>query len=170
MAHKWTVSPSRGGRPAYTNIYEPLRTYLTRHPGPRPSLTFSEIESLIGKHLPREARTDRRWWRNRKSSWQASAWMSADCRVIDVDLVGGHVTFQKWLASPVRQICGEPVWDRYRIRALRRHMKLQQAGFAGLVGVVRSVVCRWGNGSRFPSDEMNARLTSIARQAKFPFD
>lgn len=170
MARKWTVSPPRGGRPAYTNIYDPLRAYLTRYPGPQPTLIFSEIESILGTRLPREARTDKRWWRNYKSSWQASAWLSADCRVIAVDLVEARVTFRKWLPSPLRQICGEPVWDRYRVRALRRHMKLQQAGLAKLVGVVRSMVCRWETGTYIPTSEMGERLTSIARQAKFPLD
>ncbi|WP_422632161.1 DUF7662 domain-containing protein [Stenomitos frigidus] len=42
------------------------------------TLTFTEIEALLGEGLPLSARSKRGWWSNRsKGSLQATAWMSA---------------------------------------------------------------------------------------------
>src|SRR5687768_4630960 len=107
-----------------------MRPYFSRQ---RFSLSFGDIESILANRLPKSARTHRGWWSNRKGSLQASAWLCADCRVIRVDFVRGEVRFQKPVLYRWRQPDGSPGWDRIEIRSLRRHMRLTQAAFAGLI-------------------------------------
>ena len=49
------------------NKYTPLMDYLQRVPQDEITLTFNEIETLIGDALPPSARTRRGWWGNRLS-------------------------------------------------------------------------------------------------------
>jgi DNA-binding XRE family transcriptional regulator len=154
----------------YTNIYEPLRSCLARHPAPILTLTFQEMESMLGMRLPRSARTDERWWSNRRGSLQATAWLCADCRVVAVDFTARQVTFYKSVVPALRRIFGSPVWDRFDIRSLRRHMHLNQAAFAELIGVSQQMVSMWETGRHAPTESTNERLTLIAQQANFDFD
>jgi DNA-binding transcriptional regulator YiaG len=168
MERKWKVlSSGEVRRTGYVDIYEPLRVHLSNHPAYTISLSFREVESILGTRLPRAARTERGWWRNRRSSTQASACRAAECRVTAVDLVGEEVTFRKPEVR-LRHVFGEPIWDRRRIRALRRHMKITQAALANLLGISHPIVSRWESGRFFPTDQLYGRLTLIAKQAKFP--
>lgn len=130
-------------------------------------LDFDEIESILGRPLPQIARTNRRWWSNHKGSWQSSAWLHAGCRVIRVDFIRGTVTFHKPADYRLRCMDGSPGWDRFRIRSLRRHMRLTQAAFAELIGVVQQRVSLWETGRFLPTDDISRRLTSLARRTKF---
>lgn len=62
---------------------------------------------------------------------------------------------------------GSPGWDRFRIRSLRRHMRLTQAAFAQLIGAVQQGVSNLETGRFLPTDGLNRRLTSLARRTKF---
>lgn len=91
------------------SIYEPLHERLRTENGPSLRLTFSEIESILGKPLPRSAYTFTAWWSTlNRPGPQAKAWMSAGYRVrvsmkhrivefyrSDVDTNGRHRT--PWL-------------------------------------------------------------------------
>ena len=52
------------------------------------SLSFDQIEQIIGDHLPKSAFTHRAWWENENtgSHVQAHAWMDAGWNVESVNL------------------------------------------------------------------------------------
>lgn len=62
------------------SVYSPLRERLA-NAGPAPvTLTFEEIERLLGRKLPPSARDDRikrQWWANTDTHAQARAWLLA---------------------------------------------------------------------------------------------
>ena len=57
------------------------------------SMTFSEIERILGDPLPASARKHRPWWANDKTHVQAEAWMDAGWEVDHVDINSEQVTF-----------------------------------------------------------------------------
>ena len=60
----------------------------------RHSMSFAEIESVIGAPLPPSARTREEWWSNSTSGHsQARAWMRASYRTSKVDLDAEKVDF-----------------------------------------------------------------------------
>lgn len=82
--------------------YQPLADYLlslesqTREI----SLSFSELEKILGSTLPKSAIDHRPWWGNQRDSKnrpQAAAWMSSGFEVEDVDQrkPGGRVLFRR---------------------------------------------------------------------------
>lgn len=74
--------------------YHPLFEYLLFSGQGRLSMSFSEIESLIGGRLPPSARKREEWWSNSQSGHsQARAWMRANYRTSNVDLKRETVTF-----------------------------------------------------------------------------
>ncbi len=60
--------------------YEPLRLHLAAQPGEELTLTFAELEVLLGTPLPDEAWL-RTWWTNTPGVPQARAWLRAGWRV-----------------------------------------------------------------------------------------
>lgn len=81
--------------------YAPLRDYLAGQPPTIDALTltFAQIEALIGGPLPVTAQT-RQFWVNRRRAWDASsqarAWHDAGWRVAAVSLAHpGTVTFAR---------------------------------------------------------------------------
>ena len=80
------------------NRYDPLRDRLREvHGASEVTLTFAEIEQLIGGSLPASAREHRAWWANEgrpdSSHVQCRAWMEAGWFVDSVDVHAGRVTF-----------------------------------------------------------------------------
>ncbi len=82
--------------------YDALAHYLLKHPGPTHSMSFGQIEVIIGSDLPDSARSRREWWGNARSQhnqhvqakngWLAAGW------VVDlggVDLMREIVTFRR---------------------------------------------------------------------------
>ena len=61
------------------------------------SMTFSEIERILGDPLPASARKYRPWWGNEKAERrsQARAWMDAGWEVDHVDINSEQVTFKR---------------------------------------------------------------------------
>ena len=57
--------------------YEPFTDYLRTHRGDVCSLSFLDIERIIGCSLPASAREHRSWWGNDRTHTQAKAWMEA---------------------------------------------------------------------------------------------
>ena len=68
-------------------VYDPLADWLRHH---TVTLTFGEIERILGRPLPQGARNDDVWWDNGRAprSRQALAWW-----VTAVDLKKERVTF-----------------------------------------------------------------------------
>ncbi|GHT97049.1 hypothetical protein FACS1894142_0580 [Spirochaetia bacterium] len=73
--------------------YDLLKTFLQDIRGTSVTLTFHQIESILGSDLPLSASTHRQWWANGGHS-QADAWLGAGWEVDGVDL-GTSVTFRK---------------------------------------------------------------------------
>jgi len=80
--------------------YKPLELYLlsVSQSIAEVSLTFAEIERLLGAQLPKSATSYREWWSNQSDTTnrpQAHAWQSAGFEVDTVVLnkTNGHVRF-----------------------------------------------------------------------------
>jgi hypothetical protein len=77
--------------------YDPLILHLAKHGGEYLTLTFMEIEELLGELLPASARSHLAWWANTKSdpthSW-ANRWTAAGWHA-RADLPHGRVTFSR---------------------------------------------------------------------------
>jgi hypothetical protein len=94
--------------------YEPLRRYLAAQPGETVTLTltFAELEGLIGASLPTSAE-QRSWWVNRTDGGlpQMRAWQRAGWRVSTVGLrsVPRAVTFaRRWVEPTDGGACARP--------------------------------------------------------------
>lgn len=83
------------GRPR-TSRYDPLRRFLEEQANPAPTITFEELQDLVGE-LPRSAWDHPAWWANQQSGShvQAFAWMDAGFRVERVDQNEGWVRFRR---------------------------------------------------------------------------
>ena len=96
-------------RAAYTGVmgprppdpYRPLRVYLANQAGDEVTLTFAEIESLLGISLPDGAWL-RAWWTNAPGAPQARAWLRTGWRVRWVRRSGTEaaVTFTRAADAP----------------------------------------------------------------------
>ena len=81
--------------------YEPLHDFLAlSHPTQQKvTLSFHQIEFIIGDTLPKAASEHRPWWGNQRDHEnrpQAKAWMSAGYEVGEVSLSqGGIVRFRR---------------------------------------------------------------------------
>lgn len=75
--------------------YDPLRTYLKEHSGDRITLSFGEVESILGAKLPASAHTHRAWWANQstKGHPESDAWMNGGWEVEEVSLAASTVVF-----------------------------------------------------------------------------
>ena len=60
--------------------YDPLTRYLADLAADEVTLTFAEIEAIIGAPLPPSARTSN-WWENTTEHVQAGAWVLAGWRM-----------------------------------------------------------------------------------------
>ena len=64
--------------------YTPLAEHLKRLPGNEVTLSFNEIEEILGKPLPETAFRNTSFWSNQKSPWAVQAaqgWMRAGWKV-----------------------------------------------------------------------------------------
>lgn len=75
-------------------VYAPLQSYLSRRNESSVVMTYSEIESLLGRKLPPTAYGDhrRQWWANTETHSQALAWLRAN-RKTKLDMTVDRVTF-----------------------------------------------------------------------------
>jgi DNA-binding transcriptional regulator YiaG len=150
--------------------YYPLFEHLQGcHPAIA-TLTFGEIEALMGCPLPASAYSKRNWWSNRDSpsALQAGAWVSAGYQVKAVDLAQQTVTFQTFQAAyDVPRKDGEIEWSGDAIRALRVYKGLNQEQFASELGVRRETVSEWENRKYEPDRSKRKLLTLLAAQTNF---
>jgi hypothetical protein len=84
--------------------YEALASYLSLHPGPTHTMSFAQIEQIIGYPLPPSAQPDhkmfRNWWANDRSQQSThvqakSGWLAAGWEVDSLDKNRRTVTFRK---------------------------------------------------------------------------
>ena len=74
--------------------YHPLFEHLLFSGQGRLTMTFAEIEAIVGAPLPPSARRREEWWSNSpRGHSQARAWLRASYRASRVDLAGEKVDF-----------------------------------------------------------------------------
>lgn len=73
--------------------YAAIGTHLKEHDAGEATLSFDEIESIIGRPLPASAHRHRAWWANTDTHSQALTWLSAGWKVEAADLDAQEVTF-----------------------------------------------------------------------------
>lgn len=106
------------------NKYEPLELHLRSIPlaTQAVSLSFREIERILGESLPESATAHRAWWGNQRDSKvrpQAHAWLSAGFLVDSVNQgrFNGSVRFKRQVR--IRAAVPSPVPDS--VRAVQSH-------------------------------------------------
>jgi len=144
------------------SIYSPLQHRLA-NAGPEPvTLTFKDIERLIGRPLPRSARDPRirrQWWANSEVHVQARAWLGAGRRA---RLVAGAdaVTFAR----------DEDVSNRGEVREPARAWKdAPPPGPASLdshAQARRMAILDWFRTKSLPSESSSADLIREDRDAR----
>lgn len=151
--------------------YHPLFAYLQRLDADQTTLTFAEIEALLGKPLPKSARKSRSWWSNRgDGAVQANAWMGAGYHAYNVDVEKGSVQFRK--PDVVYQVewDGDTVmWDADLIRTLRYHIGSSQSEMAEAIGVRQQTISEWETGMYRPKRAMSKYLMIVAERAGFTY-
>jgi hypothetical protein len=76
--------------------YTPLEIHLRKLRGSSVSMTFDEIENIIGAKLPPSADIHRAWWSNNPSNGVITqAWLNAGYKSADVDMKGRKLVFRK---------------------------------------------------------------------------
>lgn len=87
-----------------TNKYYGLSDYLKHQNKKIITLSFNNIEDIIGADLPPSAFKHHAWWSNDKITHsQARSWIYVGWRTFNIDLYRKLVTFKKfykWLNSP----------------------------------------------------------------------
>lgn len=83
------------GGPTRRGSYEPLRAYLDQDKGTVVTLSFKDIERIVGRSLPASARNHRAWWANARTHTHARTWMDTGWKVDSVNLTAQRVTFRQ---------------------------------------------------------------------------
>ncbi len=91
------LQPGQTARARSASKYDPLIEHLAQYHGAELTLTFEEVEDLLGESLPAAARTHQAWWANTTADptytwanrWTAGGWRS------QVDLDGEYVVFTR---------------------------------------------------------------------------
>jgi DNA-binding transcriptional regulator YiaG len=153
--------------------YQPLHEHLRSCKQDEVTLTFSQIEKLLGAALPASAR-HRGWWANRKTgSLHAAAWIEAGFQVSNIDLDHKRIIFSKPQPMPrnyaVKRIGDTVLWDADLIRALRAHLSMSQAEFAEQLGVRQQTVSEWETGAYAPTRATSKHLALVAERAGFTY-
>jgi len=83
--------------------YHPLGDYLAKQPETSLSLTFKEIEWILGFALPPSAYNHRAWWANSPSHPQAGSWLNVGWKVIKVDVEKKTVSLVRTLILSLQE-------------------------------------------------------------------
>jgi len=151
--------------------YYPLHQRLSQSLQDEVTLTFTEIEALLGEPLPSSAHTRRDWWSNRRAAPPAAAWHEAGYRVIQADIENRRVSFRKIMRKPKAAREGDLIlWDSEMVHSLRDHMGLSQAQFADELGVRQQTVSEWETGVYAPSRATCKYLSLVAERAGFSYE
>ena len=83
--------------------YEPLARFLESQPGQEVSLTFEEIETIIGSKLPPSSHAYRALWSNNPQGHvMAQAWLKVGWESSEVDMEGRKLVFRRIRNPPHR--------------------------------------------------------------------
>jgi hypothetical protein len=85
--------------------YEPLAEHLAALPRSRNEVTlsFADVERIIGDDLPPSAREYRQWWENQDRGSHAPLWLAAGFKVDSVDFSRERVRFTRLTPAPGEQ-------------------------------------------------------------------
>ena len=73
--------------------YSKLADYLLNLGSNRITISFREIEQIIGEELPPTAYNHRQFWENSLSHSQAKSWLNAGYKTVEVAM-GRYITFE----------------------------------------------------------------------------
>ena len=154
--------------------YHPLYDYLRSHEQDEVTLTFNQIEKLVGGPLPEGAKIERGWWGNRKTgSAQALAWLKAGFKVKALDIERRKVIFAKPQKLPanykVKRVGDTVLWDAMLIKSLRDHLSMSQAEFAQHMGVRQQTVSEWETATYEPRRATSKHFMLVAERAGFKY-
>jgi hypothetical protein len=117
-AHQKKQAKTPQGYRPMPKKYEPLEEYLRNSGKNEITLTFNEIESILGRPLPPSASDHRPWWSNPRDSRtasQQSAWLNAGYRVASVSLGSpGSVRFERVATPQSAHAAQRPATDQRR--------------------------------------------------------
>ncbi len=84
----------RGAHPSRAK-YQPLGDWLAAQPGEHVTLTFAQVEQILGQRLPPSAWTDHAWWwgTERRQESAAWVWLAAGWRLAVVARQDASVTY-----------------------------------------------------------------------------
>src|SRR3990172_7619685 len=95
----------------------------------------------------------------------------SEVEAVEVEVRARRVVFQRPSQRyVVRKEAGLVRWDAEMIRALRRHLAVDQAGMADVLGVRQQTISEWETGIYAPSRGRSKHLTIIAERAGFPLE
>lgn len=151
--------------------YYPLLAHLRQSSSAELTLTFGDIEKLLGIRLPTSARTQRAWWSNRsEGAVQAQAWMAAGYHVKKVDLQAEQVTFHKpGLVYEVQRTGDTILWTGELVKALRHQLGLSQAELAEKLQMRQQTISDWETGAYIPRRSTSNHLTLFAERMGFMY-
>jgi hypothetical protein len=76
--------------------YTPLQEFLRKQDRNEVSMTFAEIERVVGSKLPAKAQKHRAWWSNNASNnVMTKAWLDAGYRSERVDMQARKLVFRR---------------------------------------------------------------------------
>jgi hypothetical protein len=106
--------------------YAPLSAYLARKAkyANFVTLSFKQIEEIIGDELPHSAYDYENWWNNNLSRSQSEAWLTVGWKAETVKMAKKEVTFRKerpaLTEAPKKRQRRKPASPAFRALALRR--------------------------------------------------
>jgi len=93
--------------------YAALTRYLRQQEGSRVTLSFQELEKILGFSLPASAWKYASWWANSAGGQsQVKGWREAGWETREVDLRGRRVTFVRVAGEPVAPVSATPAAER----------------------------------------------------------
>jgi hypothetical protein len=114
--------------------YEPLAAFLRSQRTDEVSLTFAEIERIVGAKLPPKAQHHRAWWSNNpNNNVMTKVWLAAGFRSEQVDLEGRRLTFRRIGKSSGRSL-SEPGQTEFASASGCRHPLF--GAFEGLIRIM----------------------------------
>jgi hypothetical protein len=77
-------------------LYEPLGQYLKNNGSGHITMTFRDVEAVIGRKLPASAYRHRPWWANEERGHShAKAWLGAGYETAQVDMAAKKLVFRR---------------------------------------------------------------------------